>query len=215
MTWKQIIPGIYEGTPSEQKEEKPEVDKEPELNVKLSNIPLGTAKTHRLGTWQHRGDEHWWDKVKQYADGTYDHPFFTLLGTVGTGKTHLAFGIGWEWLENGRSVLYYQVESLLDALRQGYSTWQKGDTTGYDTLLKFTQTVHLLILDDFGAQHETEWATSKLEQIVDYRYVNKKPLIATTNIALTRLPARIADRLAEGELIQLTGESFRKRKADK
>jgi DNA replication protein DnaC len=210
MTWKQIIPGVYEGTPGEQKE--PEWDKEPPIHVKLSNIPLGTAKTHRLETWQHKGDEPWWDKVKQYADGAYGHPFLTLLGTVGTGKTHLAFGIGWAWLENGRSVLYYQVESLLDDLRRGYS---KGDADSYDTILKFTQNVHLLILDDFGAQHETEWAASKLEQIVDYRYVNKKPLIATTNIALNRLPARIADRLAEGVLVQLTGESFRKRKAEK
>jgi DNA replication protein DnaC len=212
MTWKQIISGVYEGTPGEQKEEKPETEwAASKLHVKLSNIPLGTVKTHRLETWQHKGDEPWWDKVKQYADGTYGHPFLTLLGTVGTGKTHLAFGIGWAWLENGRSVLYYQVENLLDALRQGYSTWQKGEPGGYDLILKFTENVHLLILDDFGAQHETEWAASKLDQIVDYRYIHKKPLIATTNIALNRLSARIADRLAEGVLVQLTGESFRKR----
>jgi chromosomal replication initiation ATPase DnaA len=236
MTWKQIISGVYEGipvglesrlslsllaslhshsAPGEQEEKKPELDKEPELNVKLSNIPLGTAKTHRLETWLHRGNEPWWDKVKQYADGIYIHPFLSLLGTLGTGKTRLALGIGWTWLENGRSVLYYQVEDLLDALRQGYSTWQRGDPAGYDKILKFTEIVHLLILDDLGAQHETEWAASKLVQIVDHRYVYKKPLIVTTNIALNRLPERIADRLSEGELIQLTGESFRKRKAEK
>jgi len=206
MIWKMRAPGIYEGIPGEQK------DEELELRVKLSNIPLATMKTHRLETWQHRGTEPWWPAVTQYADGSYGHPFVTLLGTVGTGKTHIAFALGWAWLESGRSVLYYQVENLLDALRQGYSSWQKGDPEGYDTILKFTQNVHLLILDDFGAQHETEWAASKLEQIVDYRYINKKPLIATTNLALNRLPARIADRLGEGVLVQLTGESFRKQK---
>lgn len=206
MTWKQIIPGVYEGLPGEQK------DEELELHLKLSNIPIATMKTHRLDTWQHKDNEPWWPAIAQYADGSYDHPFIALLGTVGTGKTHLAFALGWAWLENGRTVLYYQVENLLDALRRGYSNWQRGDPDGYSNILQFTQNVGLLILDDFGAQHETEWAASKLEQIVDYRYVNKKPLIATTNLALNRLQARIADRLAEGVLVQLTGESFRKQK---
>lgn len=206
MTWTQIIPGVYEGIPGEQQEET-----ELGLYVRLSNIPTKTLKTHRLETWQHKSSESWWPKIKQYADGSYNHPFLTFLGTVGTGKTHMAFAIGWAWLENGRTVLYYQVENLLDVLRRGYSSWQKGDPDGYNGILQFTQNVGLLILDDFGAQHETKWADSKLDQIVDYRYEYKKPLIATTNLALGRLPARIADRLSEGVLVQLTGESFRKK----
>ncbi len=206
MTWKQIIPGVYEGVPGEEK------DEELELHLKLSNIPITTMKTHRLATWQHKGNEPFWPKIEQYAAGAYDHPFITLLGTVGTGKTHIAYALGWSWLENGHTVLYYQVENLLDALRGGYSRWQGGDPDGYNRILQFTQNVGLLILDDFGVQHETEWAVSKLDQIVDYRYEYKKPLVATTNLALNRLPARIADRLAEGVLVQLTGESFRKQK---
>jgi len=208
MTWRQLAPGIYAGIPGGKE------DQELEMFVKMSHIPLVTAKTHRLKTWQHRDNEPWWPQIEQYAVGIYDHPFITLLGTVGTGKTHIAFAVGWAWLECGRTVLYYQVENLLDALRHGYSSWQRGDPDGYSNILQFAQNVNLLILDDFGAQHETEWAASKLEQIVDYRYVNKKPLIATTNIALNRLPARIADRLSEGVLVQLTGESFRKRRKE-
>jgi len=209
MRWRQVIPGVFEGIPGKQQEET-----ELELYIRLSNIPLETMKTHRLETWQHRGNESWWAKIKQYADGSYDHPFLTFLGTVGTGKTHMALAIGWAWLECVRNVLYYQVENLLDALRRGYSSWQKGDPEGYQSVLAFTQNVGLLILDDLGAQQETEWATSKLDQIIDYRYINKKPLIATTNLALERLPARIADRLREGVLIHLKGESFRKRKKE-
>jgi DNA replication protein DnaC len=206
MTWNKIMPGVYECKPGEEK------DEELELRLKMSNIPITTLKTHRLATWQHRGSEPWWSAIAQYADGSYNHPFITLLGTVGTGKSHIAFALGWSWLENGKTVLYYQVENLLDALRRGYSSWQGGNPDGYNGILQFTQNVGLLILDDFGAQHETEWAVSKLDQIVDYRYEYKKPLVATTNLALNRLPARIADRLSEGVLIQLTGESFRKQK---
>lgn len=202
--WKQVMPGVYEGIPGEEQEET-----ELELYVRLSNIPIETMKTHRLGTWQHKSSESWWPKIKQYADGSYNHPFLTFLGTVGTGKTHMAFAIGWAWLGRSRSVLYYQVENLLDALRRGYSSWQKGDD-GYYTILQFAQNTELLILDDFGAQHEKVWADSKLDQIVDYRYIHKKPLIATTNLALDRLPERIGDRLSEGVLVDLSGESFRK-----
>jgi DNA replication protein DnaC len=109
-------------------------------------------------------------------------------------------------------VLYYQVEDLLDALRSGYSTWQRGDPEGYSMILHFAQNVRLLILDDLGAQDEKVWATTKLDQIINSRYLNGKPLLVTTNMALDKLPERIADRLSEGMLIHLTGESYRKKK---
>ncbi len=206
MTWKQIMPGVYEGIPGEEQEET-----QLALCVRLSNIPICTMKTHRLETWQHKGSEPWWPEIKQYADGSYNHPQLTFLAVVGAGKTHLAFAIGWAWLERGRRVLYYQVEGLLDALRRGYSSWEKGDPEGYHSILQFAENTDLLILDDLGAQHGTGWATSKLDQIVDYRYIHKKPLIATTNLALDRLPPRIARRLSEGTLVPLAGKSFRKK----
>jgi DNA replication protein DnaC len=206
MTWRKVAPGVYEGIPGEEK------DEELEMRVNLSNIPVRTVKTHRLTTWQHSSNEHFWSKIEQYAGGVPAHPFLTLLGTVGTGKTHIAVALGWDWLELGKTVLYYQVEVLLDALRRGYSRWQAGDLDGYDGIMEFTHNVGLLILDDFGSQHETDWAVSKLDQIVDYRYECRKPLVVTSNLALKRLPERIADRLSEGLLVQLTGESYRKTK---
>jgi len=207
MTWNQVIPGVLEGLPGEDYEEQ-----ETKLRVRMSNIPTETMQTHRLETWEHKPNEPWWSQVKQYADGQYEHPFVTLFGVVGTGKTHIVLSVGWCWLRDGHSVLYYQVEDLLDALRAGYSKWQGGDPDGYNTVLRFARNVGLLIIDDIGAHNETEWATSKLDQIVDYRYLHRKPLVVTTNLALDRLPARIGDRLAEGVLVQLTGESFRKHK---
>lgn len=204
MTWLQLAPGIYKGVPAGEK------DEELEMRAKLSNIPLATAATHRLSKWKHREKESWWDTISQYAGGSYQHPFVTFLGPVGTGKTHIAFALGWEWLEGGKTVLYYQVEVLLDALRRGYSSWKEGDPDGYAGIIAFTQHAGLLILDDFGAQNETEWAETKLDQIIDYRYEYRRPLIATTNLALNRFPPRIKDRLSEGLLVHLSGESFRK-----
>lgn len=206
MTWEQIMPGAFKGTPGQDDQE------ELERLVKLSNIPRETARTHRLETWQHKHNEDWWDSVEQYVNGNYTHPFLSLLGIIGTGKTHIALSIAWEWLRQGKTVVYYQVEGLLDALRHGYSSWRRGNPDGYQSVLAFSQNASLLILDDFGAQQETEWATSKLDQIVDHRYINRKPLIVTTNLALDKLPPRIVDRLREGALIQLSGTSYRGKK---
>jgi DNA replication protein DnaC len=218
MAWKQVAPGIFQGIPGEAGEgvaiveQIPKLSDEAERRVKLSKIPVETMTTHRIGTWEHKGDEPWWPKIEAYSNREYQHPFLTLVGPRGTGKTHIAFAVGWEWLKQGAGVLYYHVEDLLDALRHGYSLWQKGSTDSYELTLEFTRQANLLILDDLGAHNETDWAIVKLDQIIDYRYEHRRPLMVTTNLALNRLPERIADRLSEGLLIQLTGESYRKKK---
>ena len=213
MAWRQLMPGVFEGIPDQGANEIIQHEnEEAECRMRLSNIPTKTMTTHRLVTWKHRGNEPWWPTIEAYAHREYAHPFVTLVGPRGTGKTHIAFAVGWEWLNQGAGVLYYNVEDLLDALRRGYSLWQKGSTGSYDAIIDFTRHANLLILDDLGAHNETDWAVVKLDQIVDYRYEYGKPLIATTNLALNRLPERIADRLSEGVLIQLTGESYRKKK---
>lgn len=181
-------------------------------------MPIPTFTTHRLSTWQHEEPSHKeaWPTISGWAVGP-KHPFLTLLGDRGVGKTHAAFAIGWEWLEQGKTVLYYQVEGLLDALRSGFSHWRKdADTEAYDRIIAFAKNVTLLILDDLGAEHETDWATSKLDQIIDFRYINQKPLIVTTMLTLADLSSRVSDRLREGVTIVLKGPSFRgKGKTDK
>jgi len=216
MAWKKLAPGIFEGIPDNPSEEAVDEERilseQAERHMRLSNIPAETMTTHRLSTWEHRGNEPWWPQIEAYAHREYQHPFMALVGPRGTGKTHIAFAIGWEWLRQATTVLYYHVEDLLDALRHGYSVLQKGSTDSYDSILEFTRHANLLILDDLGAHKETDWAPVKLDQIVDYRYEHRSPLIVTTNLALNRLQERIADRLSEGVLIQLTGESYRKKK---
>ena len=49
----------------------------------------------------------------------------------------------------------------------------------------------LLVLDDFGTQNATGWAQEKLFQILNYRYINKLPLVVTTNLLLDEIEACI------------------------
>jgi len=206
MSWRQIIPGVYEVAL------EPEVDNKAtqewvESLIKLSNIPPWTATTKRFSKWLHQaGQEAWWGSVSQYGSGDYTHPFLTLLGQTGLGKTHLALGIGWEWIGRGKTVLYYHVVDLLNALRDGYRHPGEAD---YSYIITFAKNCTLLILDDLGVQKETEWADEQLDFIIDFRYERYKPLVVTTNLALDKLTPRIADRLWEGTLVHLKGQSFR------
>jgi len=216
MSWNKIMPGVFEVRPIEIPPAEGYVDQETEKLAKMSNIPYSTMRTHRFSVWSRKAsDEAWWTRVLEYSAGYYGHPFLTFLGTIGAGKTHIALSIAWEWLARHKTVLYYQVEGLLDALRRGFSSWQQGNPGGYQNIITFTQTASLLVLDDLGAQNVTDWSTSKLDEIIDYRYIYRRPLVVTTKLTLARLSPGIADRLGEGTLIQLSGPSYRKTKHDK
>jgi DNA replication protein DnaC len=115
---------------------------------------------------------------------------------VGSGKSHLAYGIAIACLVASVPVYAATVATLLDTLRAGY------DDGSYTELLGITQSVELLVLDDLGAEKATEWAAEKLYQIINERYASRLPMVVTTNHnPLTpggNVDERIVSRLTEG-----------------
>lgn len=83
------------------------------------------------------------------------------------------------------------------------------------------RTCDLLILDDFGMERRTEYAQEQVFNIIDGRYVSRKPLIVTTNLSLNELKhpeglvqQRIFDRVLEMCVpVCFDGESLRRDKA--
>ena len=56
----------------------------------------------------------------------------------------------------------------------------------------------LLIIDDLGTERNTEYSMELIYSIIDDRYVNRKPMIVTTNLSLTELnnpTDRVHDRV--------------------
>jgi len=206
--WRMICPGLFEGIPN-----PPLSDEQLDARAKLSLMPLLTAETHRFSTWKHRdGLDDVFTYCFNFASGIHQKPFLTLAGPPGTGKTHLALAIGWSWLETGRGLVrYYQVESLLDALRRGYDKEKQETNESTTMLLNFAAKCSLFIIDDLGAETTTEWAHKKLDEIIDTRYISKLSTIITTNVEPSRLPPRIVDRLWEGKVFVLDAESYRRR----
>lgn len=183
--------------------------------VRWSSIPLITYKTHRLQAFlPPKGGKRAYQAALAFVSGKAKHHFLTFVGEPGRGKTHLVLGIGWHWLENNLGLVkYYQVESLLDELRQGFNADTTERLFSFDEMLKWIKEVPLLILDDLGVEQSTPWARAKLDEIIDYRYIRGEKTAFTTNLAPAKLQPRIASRLQEGIVVVLECSDYRLAKA--
>lgn len=114
-------------------------------------------------------------------------PNLVLVGAVGVGKTHLALAaVRDDYVERGLEVLFRPVAELLDDLRPG------GDPTALDRYVH----VERLVLDDVGAERPTDWSAERLGLVINRRWMEERPVIATTNL----------EPGPNGELVQALGE---------
>ena len=68
------------------------------------------------------------------------------------------------------------------------------------------------MLDDLGTEAAKDWAEEKVDRIIDWRYINRLPLVVTTNVRGDALAPRIASRLADrscSSVIQLVATDYR------
>lgn len=122
-----------------------------------------------------------------------------LQGGFGCGKTHLAAAIANFAVGMGVPTLFLTVPDLLDMLRFSYDS----EDTTFEQRFNEIRNASLLVLDDFGTQNATAWAQEKLFQIINYRYINKLPLVVTTNLSLDEIDARIRSRVTDPQLVSI------------
>ena len=123
--------------------------------------------------------------------------WLVLSGEYGSGKTHLAAAIANFVVDIGIPTLFLTVPDLLDNLRFSYDDPESSFESRFDEI----RNAPLLIMDDFGTQNATEWAQEKLFQILNFRYINKLPLVVTTNLMLGEIEPRIQSRLEDPEIV--------------
>ena len=148
-----------------------------------------------LGPWQADSLERAYNQAQQFAqkaDG-----WLLLQGGFGCGKTHLAAAIANFAVGMGVPTLFITVPDLLDALRFAYDDPE----STFERRFEEIRMAPLLIMDDFGTQNATAWAQEKLFQILNYRYINRLPLVVTTNLLLEQIEGRIRSRLEDPELV--------------
>jgi DNA replication protein DnaC len=121
-----------------------------------------------------------------------------VIGINGCGKTHLAAAIANNAVSLGVPTLFLTVPDLLDWLRYAYTD---PDTT-FEQRFDEIRTIQLLILDDFGTENATPWAQEKLFQIINFRYLNRLPIVITSNQKLDTIENRIQSRVKDLELVK-------------
>lgn len=104
-----------------------------------------------------------------------------FVGSVGTGKTHLAAGVLHELAEDkGVDARFVDVRELLDKLRSSY------DENAQETqaqILKPLLTAELVAIDELGAARPSDWVFETIELLIGGLYNRNVPVIVTTNLA--------------------------------
>lgn len=129
-----------------------------------------------------------------------------LTGDVGTGKTHLAASIANYCMEHGMVVKFGNVTDMFESMRNAFS--QDGDVLGE------VKSVPLLVLDDLGKEHTTEWTNETIYSIINYRYEHMLSTVVTTNLSLTEMQEKLGEatvsRLMEMcEYVSMDGKDYR------
>lgn len=116
-----------------------------------------------------------------------------LIGTPGTGKTHLLAAAVHSVIERfDRPSSLTTPQAIVRRLR---TTWRRNsDETEQDVIRDFA-TEGLLALDEAGMGYGTDGERMQLFDVVDARYVRRAPLILSSNLNVQLLQQALGDRL--------------------
>lgn len=100
-----------------------------------------------------------------------------IQGDTGVGKSFLAYSIARKIKENGNTVLFIDNVELLSIIKASFNK-KNNDTE--EKIMRSVSEVDLLVLDDVGANKQTDWACEKLYEITNKR--QGMNTIYTTNL---------------------------------
>jgi DNA replication protein DnaC len=107
-----------------------------------------------------------------------------LVGPIGVGKTIAAIAAVRPLHDAGRSVRFVPLVELFDELRPD----------GPPGALARTVSVDVLVIDDLGSEKATDWTAERLYALVNRRWLEERPTVATTDLEPDLLKATIGER---------------------
>jgi DNA replication protein DnaC len=120
--------------------------------------------------------------------------FLYLYGDVGTGKSHLAAGAAIRLIDRKYMVRAYRAADVATMIHRAVFEHN------LETVMDRLKNVRVLVLDDLGAEHLSEFMANQWYDLLDYRYRTVSPTIITANLHPDRLDMpRLASRLKDGQ----------------
>lgn len=201
--WGQSIVYCLCKCEAEKRDERLEKERQQEELRYIERLKIAGIQDKELYnyTFENAENDKYIEKAKKYCENwkaIYENNNGLLLwGDVGTGKTFVAGCIANYLLQHRVSVLVTSLSKIINNL-QGFTIADKNEYL--DSLNKFK----LLILDDLGAERQSDFALEQVFNVIDSRYKNGQPIIITTNLTLTEIKnptdtkyKRIYDRILE------------------
>jgi DNA replication protein DnaC len=159
-------------------------------------------------------------KVLELARGEWieQRSNICLIGSPGTGKTHLATALGLAACRQGKRVRFLSAAALVTRLEEAQKQYQ------LDRLLAQLDRADLLICDELGYLSLGKGGAELLFRVFADRY-ERRSLLVTSNLPFSewgqvfqgeRMTAALLDRLTHRcHIIEMNGESFRFRESMK
>lgn len=108
-----------------------------------------------------------------------------FFGPVGVGKSRAAIAACRPAHDRGLDVAFWPTADLLDAMRPS-----DGRTLDVASVADLDR----LILDDVGVERPTDWTAERLDAVINRRWMDDLPTVATTNLEPEDLERRLGER---------------------
>ena len=149
-----------------------------------------------------------YEMLKAYAENfTPNTNSFFFCGGTGLGKTHLALAVLNKVTSNGYSVYYNTTGKIIKQLKN--ESFGRSDSSIEEEI----NSSDLIIIDDLGAEFESDFGNASINELVNDAILNGKALIIISNLSVSELEARYGQRLTSRlngfEVLEFTGEDIR------
>lgn len=133
------------------------------------------------------------DKIKS----TKSHSII-FMGQVGSGKTHLSLAIANYLMNNGVGVVYMNYRESITTIKQSIM-----DSENYNRIMSRYKNAKLVLVDDLFKGSITPSDINIMFDIVNHRYITKRPMIITTEKYLNDLLS--IDEALGSRIIEMCG----------
>ncbi|MFT8557902.1 ATP-binding protein [Liquorilactobacillus hordei] len=153
------------------------------FNNRFSNFEISTVEQRKI-----------YDTTRKLANEMASKPLHVLLlGSTGRGKTHIATAMMYQIQEKtdyGKKVIFYHFPALIADIKKGMG--QEDIRKKIDESLEEMKIADLVVIDDLGAERDSDFTVSIIEDIM--QYCEDKSMIVTTNLTGTELIEKYKDR---------------------